>query len=149
MLFSAVALAPRTARVLLIALGVLLLVATVVQLAPAVRRWSLAGALAQAGAVPITLVPGAVMLHEVWAGVLIALSVCLYMRTRWMAAALLGVLALFVRELAAPTASSPEPARHSRQALAGGCGLGGCCGGCYVLYFAWHAQQVQAHARAR
>ena len=72
-----------------------LLVLTVTQLAPEPSIVVVGGAIAQAGALPITLVPGAVMLHEVWTGVFIALSVCLYLRQRPAAGAAAGALALF------------------------------------------------------
>jgi len=146
LLFSAVALAPRVARVVLIALGVVLLVLTVKQLAPEPSIVVLGGAIAQAGALPITLVPGAVLLHEVWTGVFIALSVCLYLRQRPAAGAAVGALALFVRELAAPycvvAAVLAFRARRWREVVVWAAALVG-----YVVYFATHVQQVLAHRR--
>ena len=48
------------------------------------------------------LKPQYLALHEVWAGMLIALSLGLYRKKRWWWAVLAGALALFVRELALP-----------------------------------------------
>jgi hypothetical protein len=102
LLFSAVALAPRVARVVLISLGLILLVATITRFAAEPSLVAVASLVAQIGALPITLVPGSVVLHEAWTGVFIGLSVWLYLRGSWRLAALVGLLALFVRELAAP-----------------------------------------------
>jgi hypothetical protein len=41
-------------------------------------------------------------LHEIWAGLLIALSLALRTQRRWVAAAIIGLLAALVRELALP-----------------------------------------------
>jgi hypothetical protein len=43
-----------------------------------------------------------VTLHEIWAGLLVALSLALRTPQRWVAAAILGLLAMLVRELALP-----------------------------------------------
>jgi hypothetical protein len=146
LLFSAVAAAPGVARVVLIALGLLLLVATVTELASESLVVVLGGAVAQAGAIPITLVPGAVVLHEAWTGALVALSVCLYLRRRWIPAAVVGVLALFVRELAAPycvvAGLLAIRARRWREV-----GVWGVAAVSYAAYFAVHAHQVQVHGR--
>lgn len=48
------------------------------------------------------LKPQYLVLHEVWAGMLIALSLGLYRSQRWIFAVIAGALALFVRELALP-----------------------------------------------
>lgn len=48
------------------------------------------------------LKPQYLALHEVWAGMLIALSLGLYRPQRWIFAVIAGALALFVRELALP-----------------------------------------------
>ena len=145
-LFTAVAAAPGIARVVLLALGLLLLAATVTQLASESSLVVVGGAVAQAGAIPIVLVPGAVVLHEVWTGAIIALSVCLYLRRRWIPAAVLGVLALLVRELAAPyCVASGLLAIRARRWREVGVWFGAAC--FYAVYFALHVHQVQAHAR--
>ena len=138
--------APAVARVVLIGLGLLLLAATVTQLASESPLVVLGGAVAQAGAIPIVLVPGAVVLHEVWTGVLVALSVCLYLRRQWIPAAAVGILALFVRELAAPycvvAALLALRGRRWREV-----GVWAAAAVLYAGYFAAHVQQVIAHAR--
>ena len=96
LLFSAVALAPRVARVVLISLGLILLVATITHFAAEPSLVAVASLVAQIGALPITLVPGSVVLHEAWTGVFIGLSVWLYLRGSWRLAALVG-LACIVR----------------------------------------------------
>jgi hypothetical protein len=145
-LFTFVSVAPGTARIVLIGLGLLLLAATVVQLASESPLVVLGGAVAQAGAIPITLVTGSVVLHEVWTGVLIALSVCLYLRRLWIPAALLGILALFVRELAAPYCLvsgllAIRAARWREVSVWVGAAI------LYAASFAMHVHQVHAHAQ--
>lgn len=65
---------------------------------------SLIGALFLLGAMmPVLLVrPGSVLLAEVWTGVFIGLSLNAYVARLWQLGAVLGVVAVFTRELAAP-----------------------------------------------
>lgn len=53
------------------------------------------------GVVASCLAESAFLFHELWAGVLIALSIALWSRNRWLSVAS-GLLALFVRELSFP-----------------------------------------------
>ena len=146
LLFSAVARAPRIARVVLIGLALLVLAATVAELAPESPLVVLGGAIAQAGAIPIAFVPGSVVLHEVWTGALIAASVCLYLRRAWIPAALLGILALFVRELAAPfCVVSGLLAIHAKRWREVAVWTGGAA--VYAVYLAAHVLQVHAHGQ--
>ena len=50
----------------------------------------------------ISWFPGSAYLHEVWAGLLIALSLALYRPGRWVLPLLIGLAACFIRELALP-----------------------------------------------
>jgi hypothetical protein len=130
-------------RGLLGLLGVTLLMATV---AMTVRRplWALGSGIMQIGAMATWIVPSAVVLGEVWAGVLIALSVCLYASKRTTAAVAFGLAALFLRELAAPycvaCAIYAMATRRWREVAAW---LGGAA--VYAVYFGWHVVQVAAH----
>jgi hypothetical protein len=88
-------------------------------------------------------VPVSHVMGEMWAGVLIGLSVCAYLRRRPTMAVVLGLLALFVRELAAPYCVTCTlmaiAGRRWREAFAW------LCGGClYAGYYAWHFAQVRA-----
>ncbi len=58
--------------------------------------------LALASGVGMALSPSAYLMHETWAGLLIALSLALRTRERWLASVLVATLATLVRELAAP-----------------------------------------------
>ncbi len=89
---------PAVAHGVLLALGVLLCMATLVALQP--LTVALSAGIMQLGAVVTIAVPAAVYLGEAWAGVLIALSVCAYVVRRPGAGVALGVLALFTREIA-------------------------------------------------
>jgi hypothetical protein len=146
LLFSAVAVAPGVARIVLIALGLTLLVATVTHLASEPPLVVLGGAISQAGALPITLVPGSVVLHEVWAGVFVALSVWMYMRRFWLPAALAGILALFVRELAAPycVVAGLLAIRSRRWAEVA---MWVAAAVLYAVYFGLHVKAVLAHGQ--
>lgn len=134
---------PDAARAALTLLAGALLVLTIM----AVRNGStLAGIVAlfiQLGAVVALLVPSAPLLAEAWAGVLIGLSLCAYRLHAWRAAAGLGLLALFVRELAAPYVlvsaffALKEKRRSELVIWAAGAAA-------YVVYFAWHVFEVRA-----
>jgi hypothetical protein len=98
----------------------------------------------QLGTVALIINPKAVFVAEIWAGFLIALSVCASLLNRTTAAVLLGVMALFVRELAAPYCVVatlyavsqrrwPEVRLWAAGALA------------YAVYFGIHVVNVWAH----
>jgi hypothetical protein len=70
-----------------------------------VGRAILGSALLLGAVAPALLVrPGAVVFPETWAGIMIGLSLNAYIARRWLLGAALGVLAVFIRELAAPYA---------------------------------------------
>lgn len=88
--------------------------------------------------------PGAVVIGEGWAGVLVGISVCAYALRRTTFAVALGLLALFVRELAAPycvvctiIAASNRRWRELTAWISGAC--------VYAVFYAWHLTQVWAH----
>lgn len=137
------ALPPRVGRVLLAGLGVTLLAFTLITLARRPLLPLMVALLLQIGAVVTIAVSQAPLLSEGWAGVLIGLSVCAYYRRAWQTAALLGLLALFVRELAAPYAVvcallALRGRRWNELAL---WGLGAVV---YAGYFGGHLQYVLA-----
>jgi hypothetical protein len=97
-----------------------------------------------ASVAPAMLVrPGAVGFSEHWAGVLIGLSLNAYIARWWSAAAVLGVLAVFFRELAAPYALLcgllALRARRNREFSVWVVG-----GLLYAIYFGMHAVHVFA-----
>ena len=127
-------------KVLAFAAGVL----TMLALARESRTVVVIGAVAQLGAVATAFRPMAVGVAEVWTGVLIALSLCAYVRHWWTAAAALGIAAVFTRELAAPycvACGLLAMAAHRRKEtyvwIAGGLA--------YAVYFVVHVSQVWAH----
>lgn len=144
LLFVVIARAPVVARGVLVGLGVLLALATLVYFARQPVVVSIVAALAQVGAVSVTIAPDALYTHEIWTGVLLGLSVWLYARERWIVAALVGVLALFVRELAAPycVVAGLLAIRGHRWREVGVWASSACL---YALYFAIHVQQVRRH----
>lgn len=134
----------------LLALAAVLATAGV--LARAGAAAAVAGTAAQLGAVATAFSPDAVGVAEVWAGVLVALSVCAYYRSWWIAGALLGAAAIFMRELAAPygvacallalrgrSRTGPTAIRRREALVWIAAGLA------YAAYYTAHAWQVQAH----
>lgn len=87
--------------------------------------------------------PGAVVFPETWAGVLVVLSLNAYTARLWVPAALLGVVAVFVRELVAPYALVcgllALKERRRPEALVWVLG-----GGFYLVYYAAHAYAAMA-----
>jgi hypothetical protein len=102
------------------------------------------GAIAQSGALGVLFDPRVWVFHEVWAGYLLALSTLAYALRRFSTGALIGLLALFVRELAAPYAVlcavlawRAARWREMRVWMAGA--------SLYALYYGWHFRQVVLH----
>jgi hypothetical protein len=117
---------------------------TGVALARESRPVILLGVLAQLGAVATSFSPMAAGVAEVWAGVLIALSLCAYVTQRWTGAAILGVVSLFVRELAAPYClACALLAFRSRRRYESYVWTFGALA--YAVYFGIHARQVLSH----
>ena len=90
--------------------------------------------------------PAAVVLPEVMCGVLLTVSLGLYFQAWWVAAALTGLLALFIRELAFPYAIACAciaiRARRRNESLAWLAG-----GALYAVYYALHAYAAVHHMR--
>jgi hypothetical protein len=132
---------PDAVRALLVGLGGLVLVATGIAM-KARSAPALAGALfLQLGAVVTVMVPSAPLMTEAWAGMLLALSICAYQLRAWRTAAFIGMLALFVRELAAPyvVVCALLAVRRRRWAevtiwVAGAL--------MYFMYYWWHVHEV-------
>jgi len=91
--------------------------------------------------------PGPVVFGEAWCGALIGFSLAWYTRDYWVAAALCGVAAVFLRELAAPYAIvCGLLALHAGRRREFAVWLAG--GAAYLLYFGVHAWFVQMAMRA-
>jgi len=111
-------------------------------------RFRLAGAVAAVAMLGTMLSallsrPGAIVYGEKWAGVLIALSLSAYHLRWWTAGALLGVVAIFVRELAAPygLVCGVLALLCKRRTEAAVWVIGGLA---YVVYYSLHAVAVAA-----
>jgi hypothetical protein len=146
LLFSALAMSPSTGRVAFIAFGVLVLGVTVGLLHRQPPIVVVAGALAQSGAIGVMFDPHVWVFHEIWAGYLIGLSVFAYLRKKWTLGAVLGIVALFVRELTAPyaivcgiLAAGGQRRRELSIWILGGLA--------YCIHYGWHVWQVAAHQR--
>ena len=134
------------ARLLLKILTLLAVLATAAVLAASGRAFAVVGTLAQMGALATAFRPQAVGVAEVWAGVFVALSACAYCRRWWAAGALLGVSALFVRELAAPYClACGLLALGARRREAG---IWIVAGLAYAAYYGLHISEVYAHQAA-
>ena len=139
----AVAAAPAVVwRAVLTALLVALCASTMATVRqPAAAMWVARGM--QVGVLVIESAWQAIYQSEAWAGVLIGLSICAYALRRHGWAVACGLLALFVRELAAPycivctvIALLNRRWREASAWLVGSC--------LYASYFAWHVSQVAA-----
>ena len=133
-------------RGLLAGAGLLLLAATI-RMTAHEKVWVAGSVIMQAGAVLPVMTHGALFMGEPWCGILIGLSVCMYTFKRPGAGIGLALLALFLRELAAPycVGCSVVALAQRRWREVGGW-LGGA--GLYAAYYAWHAVQVRAHQLA-
>ena len=108
------------------------------------RLTLLVGTVSMMGAVATAFQPDAVAVAEVWAGVLIALSLGAYYSRYAAAAALLALGALFFRELAAPyCVVCALLALRRRRRLEIAIWSAGLIA--YATYFGWHTMQVVAH----
>jgi hypothetical protein len=90
--------------------------------------------------------PGGVVLPEVWAGALIGASLGCYENRWWRAGAYVGVLAVFIRELAAPygllcgmLALRVRRMQEWRIWVVGG--------SLYVVYYGFHVWQASTHVQ--
>lgn len=144
LLLSALSRVPSlVSRSVLVGLGALLFFATF-RMTAHEPLWVAVGNVMQAGAVAPVFAAGAEVFGEVWAGLLIGLSVCMFARRKAGTAIGLGLLALFLRELAAPyCAACAAVALHQRRWREVSAWLGGAS--LYGAYYAWHFIQVRAH----
>ena len=144
LLLSTLARVPEPAiRGVLAALGLLLFAATL-RITAHEPLWVLSSDFMQAGAVLPVVTYGALVMGEVWAGILVGLSVCMFAFERPGLAIVFGLAALFLRELAAPycLACALAALAQRRWREIGGWAGGACL---YGAYYAWHVVQVRAH----
>jgi hypothetical protein len=131
---------PRVGLLTLIALAAALLV----QAHGLLRRQPL-GALTVINAALVVIVPGVMYFTEPWAGLCLGLSAVAYGRQRETTGATWALLALFIRELAAPYCVIAVILALSRKRWREvGVWIGG--GGLYALYYGAHVWQVWQHA---
>ena len=106
----------------------------------------LVGVVAQAAAFVVMVSPSARFLAETWSGIAIATSVMAYARAWWIPGAVVGLSALFIRELAAPYCVAcvllAVWARRTRELYVWTAGLAA-----YGIMYAVHLFQVQAQQR--
>jgi hypothetical protein len=136
------------ARLVFGILGLVVLAAAISALAPRGSDAMAWGAFCVAGAtLPIVFVPGAILFSEAWCGLLIGLSLAFYSRKQWLVATGCGILALFVRELAAPyvlaCGLTGLVARRRRESLVWLMG-----GVAYGIYYGIHASSAHAAMEA-
>ena len=144
--YEIVALLPANISAWLIrGLSVLVVLGAIWALADRAPAMTIAGALLLLGAVLVPLLGmSAVLFGEIWSGLLIGLSLACYYRRRGVLAAVAGVLALFMRELAAPyvvvCALLAVRSRRRREMAAWAIGVAA-----YAVYYARHALQAMEH----
>lgn len=144
LLYSVLARIPESAgRLVLVGLGLVLLAASLTVLAGRSPAMVIVGLLLQVGAAISFLVPEAAVMSEAWAGVLVGLSMCAYLKGTNQAGASLGLLALFIRELVAPYAVLCTllalQARRKGELLIWIFGAIA-----YAVYYGWHFMSVSA-----
>lgn len=130
-------------RAVLTALLVVLCLATMASVGrPFNLTWT-ASAVMQAGVLVLYTTPSLAFLGETWSGVLVGISLCAYARRRSAIAVGLGLLALFIRELAAPyCVVCTIIAAFKRRWWEVGAWVAGACA--YAAYYGWHLTQVWA-----
>jgi len=136
-------LSPERATILLNGLTLAAILATVAVFSRFGVVATAAATIAQLGAVATALQPDAVGVAEIWAGVLVALSACAYYRSWWITGASLAIVAIFMRELAAPYCVVCGLVALRRRRLEAAIWVAG--GALYLVYYGLHAAQVQAH----
>jgi hypothetical protein len=127
-------------------LSVLVVLSAIWAFANRVPAMTIAGAFLLFGAVLVPLLGmSAALFGEVWSGLLIGLSLASYYRGRFILAAAAGVLALFMRELAAPyvmvCALLAVKGRRRKEMAAWAIGVAA-----YAVYYARHALQAMEHS---
>lgn len=144
--YRLVALDPFACRVVLGVLALVVLFAAVKLLSRLPVGAVLVGSILQAGALGTAADSTAWMFHEVWAGMFIALSALAYAARFWRSGAVLALVALFLRELAAPYVAvcAVLAIRGRRRHEAGVLAVGGVL---YAFYYGLHLTNVLAHQR--
>src|SRR5688500_11963123 len=118
LLLEAYAAAPPFANLLLFTLGALSIAAAALLLRNASPEATVLGVILQAGAAAsVVIVAGSATVPEVWLGYLLLGSILAYHQGWNISAAVIGIGALFVRELAAPycVACTLIAVRHQRR----------------------------------
>jgi hypothetical protein len=133
---------PFVANVLLVATGLALVVMGFALLADEGGAGrGLLGVLLLSGALLPCFLGEPVLLSELWSGVLVALSAVCFGRERRKAAIVIGLAALFARELAAPyvmlCVAIAAYDRRYREVLAWGVGLAA-----YAVFYGFHVSEV-------
>lgn len=145
LLLRTVAAAPRLTRLLLLGLALSAVLATVLLLNKARLDVLLVAVLLQVGvAVSIFVFSDSVTLAELWTGFLILISIAAYARPNPWVGVAFGMLALFVRELAAPycLVCGIVALWHRRWTELGAWTVGA---GLYAVYYVMHINSVAAH----
>jgi hypothetical protein len=144
LLLEGIAAAPRLSGAVLTGLGLVLALLTIT-MSP---RAAVAGvaAVMQIGTLALIAAPQPGYFGELWAGLFIALSVCLFAKGQPSFAAVLGLAALFFRELAAPycvvcALLALRRRRHRELAV----WIAGAC--VYAVFYGLHIRAVWAHQR--
>ena len=140
------ALNPFICRVVLGALALVVLFAAVKLLSRLPVPAVIVGSILQSGALGTAADSTAWMFHEVWAGMFIALSALAYAARFWRSGAVLALVALFLRELAAPYVAvcALLALRARRRQEVGVLAVGGAL---YAIYYGLHLSNVLAHQR--
>jgi hypothetical protein len=127
-----------------VGLCIVLLSITVVIMARQPKAVAATVVFMQCGVLMTIAVPESCVMGELWAGLLIGLSVCAYIRKGPMTGMVLGLFALFVRELSAPycvlCTIAAMRGRRWRE-------VAGWCGGAllYAGYYTWHILHIQTY----
>ena len=133
---------PEVARALIAALGFAVLTLSAPALGSRSKVALAVGMVAQLGTI-VALCVGSLSLSESWAGVCIGLSICAYLGSRWIPAAMIGLAAWFLRELAAPYCLlCALVAIHRRRWPEFAVWVAGAVG--YAVYYGIHAIHVLA-----
>jgi hypothetical protein len=138
---SLAAVPDAVSKTILIALAIVLTYATYVTAAPG--RWGWISVFMQAGMIGLFAGTDLGVMGEPWSGVIIGLSLCAFVSGwRWTAIAL-GLIALFLRELAGPyCVACTVMAVWNRRWREVAAWLGGACA--YALYYWRHVTHVVA-----
>jgi hypothetical protein len=143
-LYSLAKMPASLTRGVFIALGIAVFLLSAVTVWRHSRTGAVVTAVLMFGAVVMVFTPTGILLAEAWAGLFIALSVCAYLRRRWTVGTVLGLAALFLRELAAPYCVLCFLfSVRARRRTESGLWLAGAVA--YAIYFGVHFWQATIH----